>query len=407
MLTPRLRIIIAVVVGTLESCQSLAFAQPSHSRRTLSLDSRYFLQEYSNKAIGHFGIEMIQLGSLPTTLFFSTDSVSENDSGFLFYNSRQAKNFVEGLALLVGSSSLSLGFHLAYHELGHGTRFAAMGLKPLYGHGNDNTVHRNFFSYYVSSLFDLSGWTFYDRGLFPLVYADHWDGLISAGGVNNTMFFAEMIEDEIQRHGGHIGFATSYVLGKLSPTGSGPANDIGNVLADYRARGFRISRRAVTNASVASFFLSSMTYQFAHQFIKLFLGESTRFHPWEFYGVQLPNTEFYLTRAGLSYKVRTGYSHDSWRFPVAVEFVGEGSRRTEVGLGAEKKFNAFSATIEFVIGNALECEFESSYAVNEWLLLSGGYSLFDVNNLHGERMIPSLEHGSKYHEAFVKLPYVY
>lgn len=402
-----MRVAFALIFGSLASDQPFVLAQPSYAPRTLSLDSRYFLQSYSNKAIGHFGIEMIQLGSFPASLLFQSDSASENGDGFLFYDSRQLRNIGEGFSLLIGSTSLSLGFHLAYHEFGHGTRFAAIGFSPVYGHGTGSNVHRNFFSYYLSSLFDLSGWTFYDGRLFSVAGVDHWDGLVSAAGVNNTMIFTEMIEDEIYRHGGHIGFATSYVLGKLSATGSGPAGDIRNVIADYRGRGFRIDRSAITRASVMSFFLSALTYQFGYQFIKLFIGERTYFHAWEFGGVQLPNTEFYMTRAGLSYKVRSGYSYESWRFPIAVEHVVEGSKRTEVSLGAEKTLNRVSAITGVVVGQAVEFDLELSYRLDECILLSAGYTLYDVNNLHGERLIPSLEHGSKYHEAFVRISLLY
>ncbi len=383
-------------------------AQTSYGLRALSLDSRYFIHGYSNSAVGRFGIEMIHLGGLPANLIFEPDSVAESDEKmFLFYNARQLSHVGEGLTLLVGSASLALGFHLAYHEYGHGTRLAAIGYEPIYGHGMSEKTYQNFLSYYFSSLFDLGGWTSYRGQLFRPVFEEGWDGLFSMAGVNNSMFFSEMVEDELYRYGGHIGFSTSYVLGKLTATGPGPASDIRNVLEYYRSRGFDIDRRTITRAATTSLLLSALSYQFAYQFVKLAMGESVRFHAWEIGGVQLPNSAFYLTRAGLSYKIRSGYRYDSWRFPVAVEYVFEGESRTEISFGAENQFGDLSAKLQTIIGRKFELELELDYRFNDWFLLSGGYALYDKNNLHGERLIPSLQYGSTYHDIYLRASLVY
>lgn len=405
------------------SNQAVLNAQAPREQRTLSLDSRYFVNGYSNKAIGRFGIETIHLGGLPASLIFDPDSAADDDeSVFLFYNARQLSYIGEGLTLLIGSTLFSRPFHLPFHEFGHGTRFAAVGLKPSYGHGRpahdprQAQTYKSFFAYYLSSFLHFGGgYAFWDETLFPWPLSaekfGEWDAVVRMGGVNNSMLFTEMIEDELYRGGGHLGFAPSYVFGKLSATLYGyndsGSNDIARIVSHFQIRGVDIDRKKIQRASITSFFLSSITYQFAHQFIRLLIGESTRFRPWEFFGVQLPNTAFYITRDGLSYKIRSGFRYDSWRFPVAVEYVFEGSKRMEVTIGAETAFEKFNAAVETIIGKQLEVELELSYRYSRWLLLAGGYALYNVNNLHGERQIPSLQHGPAYHEIYLRGSLVY
>ena len=137
------------------------------------------------------------------------------------------------------------------------------------------------------------------------------------------------------------------------------------------------------------------------------MGESPRFRPWEVYGVQLPNTAFYMNRDGLSYKVRSAYHDKSWRFPIAVEYVFEGESRTELSIGAESQWKNLSAMLQTIIGKKFELELELGYRLNDWFLLSGGYALYDKNNLHGERLTPSLQYGSTYHDIYLKASLVY
>ena len=73
----------------------------------------------------------------------------------------------------------------------------------------------------------------------------------------------------------------------------------------------------------------------------------------------------------------------------------------------EKEFEKISAAIETTVGNQLELALDASYRQNKWFMISGGYSLYDERNLHGERLIPSLEHGSVYHEFNLRVSLLY
>jgi len=404
------------------------FSQIITNDRTFSFDSRFVIQKYSNKAIGQFGIELVNLATLPADLIIKTDTTTViSEKRFLFYDSHQLRNVGNGLLLFIGSVFLSNSFTFSYHELGHGTRAAAVGLKSWYSHqvitskadyqgvlSGSIKSYDDFFSLYVSSLFNQSGSAIIGDTLFtPLTEEldDGWDGVIQTGGLNNEMLFSEFIEDELYRNGGHIGFIIPYLSSKLSAqsyeSGLGVFNDVTNIVNYYQSRGYNIDGDIISNASKVSFYTSSLSYQFFYQIIRMFSGKSVRFYPWEFHGIQLPNTLFYMNRTGLSYKIRSGYRFGEWRFPIAFEYMFKGENRTEVSFGVEKQFNKLRTNYEVIIGKRLELGLDISYALSKWFMISGGYALYDKRNLHGERLIPSLENGSTYHDIYFRASLTY
>ena len=407
-------------------------AQSLTSQRTLSFDSRYVIQGYSNKAVGQFGIELFNLATLPANLIVKPDtSLTKGDKKFLFYDSHQLRNVANGLLLFAGSIFIKNSFQFAYHEYGHGTRLAAIGFKASYGHSaiaNDADLqailsgevklYDNLFYFYLSSLFDATGFTIIieEDTLFSPLYNElnnnGWDGLLQMGGFNNEMLFSEFIEDEMHRNGGHIGFLIPYINGKLAAqnyptTGVGVFNDVTNIISYYQGRGYNIDNDKISKGDKVSLFTSTLSYQLVYQFLNMLSGKSSRFHPWEFRGIELPNTLFYMNRSGLSYKIRSGYRFGEWRFPFALEYVFEGEKRTEVGFGAEKQFDNLTTAFEAIIGKRLEFAMDVSYRQSKWLMISGGYALYDERNLHGERLIPSLEHGSTYHDFYLRASLTY
>ena len=393
---------------------SLVGAQTDETRRTFSFDSRYVVRTYSNDAVSGFGVDVLNLSTLPTELIEP---------------STRLRNAGQGVLLLVGSTILGQAFSLAYHEYGHGTRAAAAGQKPRYGFGTISTdaqvqaalqappEYESLLRYFLGSLFTQNGYTLNtpnDTLFTPLsreeLFETGWAVLLTAGGLNNEMLFAERIEDEAYRDGGHIGFITTYVNSKLSASQydlTGPFGDVGNTVLNYQAMGFDIDQDRIDSASRTSFFLSGLSYQLIYQTVRMFTGASIRFTAWEPGGVQLPNTSFFMTRSGLSYRVRTGYRTGSWRFPLAVERVFEGDKRTEVSIGAERGLERMHLRARATVGEGIGVALGADYRIRERIDLSAGYALYDSRNLLGERLIPSLEHGSKYHDFFLRLSLAY
>ncbi len=398
-----------LILATLTLSWGSLSAQELGPMRSFSLDSRYFIRTNSNRAMGQFGIEMVNLATLPADLIGRGSKL---------------RNVGQGLVFLFTASYLTEGFSLTYHEFGHGSRNSAIGYRVQYAFGsvqkNLNSAKRydNIFSFYLR--------TFYKNGGFALRTSENarftpfteekqrelrWNILRRAGGMNNEMFYTELIEDEVYRHGGHIGFLSAYLKGKLSPShfsdSAGKFGDLNRVVTAYEEQGFPIDKDKIDSGSQIAFYFSAMTYQLFYQTFRMFTGKSYRFQPWEYRGLQLPNTSFYMTRSGLSHKVRSAYRSGSWRFPFAVEHVFEGNRRTEVSFGAEKRCERVGYGLTAIIGKQLEIELDVSYRLDKWFLISAGYSLYDVRNLHGERLIPSLEHGSAYHDFYLRASLTY
>jgi len=389
-------------------------AQTQDPVRTFSFDSRYVAQTYSNDAVAGFGVDVLNLSTLSTQLIEP---------------STRLRNAAQGVLLLVGSTILGQAFSLAFHEYGHGTRAAAAGFEPRYGFGTISTdaqvdaallappEYKSFLPYFLGSFFTQNGYTLAtpDDTRFPPLTQEElvetgWNVLLAAGGLNNEMLLAERIEDEMYRNGGHIGFITTYINSKLSASQYdlvGPFGDVGNTVTNYQAMGFDIDQDRIDSASRASFFLSSLSYQLIYQTVRMFTGASIRFTAWEPGGVQLPNTSFFMTRSGLSYRVRTGYRTGDWQFPLAVERVFEGDKRTEVSIGAERGLERMHVRARATVGEGIGVALGAGYRIRDGVDLSAGYALYDSRNLLGERLIPSLENGSRYHDLFLRASFAY
>ena len=401
-----------VLTATLALAPVAVAGQTADTVRTFSLDSRYVGRSYSNDAMAGFGIGLFNLATLPIQLIEP---------------SSRLRNVGRGLLLLVESIFVGEAFLITYHEYGHGTRAAARGWRPRYGFGLILTdadlqaalqgppEHETFFGFFFNSFGQGSAYALAgpDDLLFTPPSEDlveDWAILLNAGGLNNEMLFAERIEDEISRNDGHIGFLPAYVNAKLSTiqySVVGVFGDVDNTVRSYQAMGFDIDQDRIDSASRASFFLTSLSYQLIYQTVRMFTGESIRFTAWAPGGVELPNTSFFMTRSGLSYRVRTGYRTGPWRFPLAVESVFEGDGRTEVSLGAERHLARTYLRARATFGEALGVGLSADYRIRDKVALSAGYTLYDSRNLLGERLIPSLENGSRYHNLFVRLSFAY
>lgn len=393
-----------------------ALAQEVELTRIFSLDSRYFVGMPSSRAIGQFGLDMANLAVLPADLIGPGSRL---------------RNAAQGLTALVFGSFVGDAFTLSFHELGHGTRNSAIGFKSLYGFGTlrnagDGTralasgeTHDNFFSYYFGTFASSGGGfalrTSEDAHFTPFTDEKQqelsWDVVRRSGGMNNEMYYTEFIEQDAYRGGSHVGFLMAYLTGKLSASrysdSAGEFGDLNRVVAAYEADGLDIDKDKIDRGSQTAFYLSGMSYQLFYQTIRVFLGKSFRFRPWEVRGVQMPSTAFYMTRSGLSYKFSSGYRWGSWRFPVGVERIFEGESRTELSLGGENGAERLGYGFNVVLGKQVEVELEGRYSLDDRFVLSGGYALYDVRNLHGERLIPSLEHGSRFHEFYIRGSLVY
>ncbi len=105
-------IFILIIAYPMLNTESI-LAQSLPSQRTLSFDSRYVIQGYSNKAVGQFGIELVNLATLPADLIIKSDTTTtKGEKIFLFYNSHQLRNVGNGLLLIYWLSIFIEQFHV-------------------------------------------------------------------------------------------------------------------------------------------------------------------------------------------------------------------------------------------------------------------------------------------------------
>ncbi len=386
----------------------------STASRSLSFDTRYAIDTYSNAAFAGFGIEALDLAAAPA------EAITLEGSG---------GNIARALVLAVGTDFVSRAYKLSYHEFGHGTRAAAAGFRPHFGYGEApppaeldeilaaGGLHEDFFSYFFGSFFRGGGYTYLPAGdvLFPpapdaALDATGWSMVWRAGGLNNDMFFAQRLEDRIRAGGGHAGMLSSWFRSKISAARYANGKRIGDVdavLDWYDAQGLELEQADLRKGSVISLMFSATSYELIYRFARVFAGDPIRYQGWAPYGVELPNVSFYMNAAGLSYQLSTGYRRGRWRIPVAVERVFHGRTRTEFTVGGEWGPGPYHFGTRVTVGERLGAAISVDRRFGDRFLVSGGYALYDTRNLFGERMIPSLESGPRYHDVFVRLGLVY
>lgn len=399
--------------GALLACPGALSAQAA-APRALSFDTRYVVGTYSNEAWADFGLEALDLVTWPA------EAITLQGGG---------GNLMRGILLVAGTDFLARTFKLSYHEFGHGTRAAAVGFRPFFGYGESPTraeldeirasggLRDDFLSYFLGSFFETAGYTALPDGevLFtPLedsaLAASGWDLTWRAAGLNNEMFLTERLEQRLQRGGAHAGMLSTWVRGKISTiryAGGKRIGDVEAILGWYGERGYDVEREDLHRAGFISLLLSTTTYELVYRTGRVLAGDPIRYEPWAPYGIELPNIGFYMTTAGVSYRVNAGYRRGRWRFPVAVEHVMKGLARTEVSLGGEWGPAPYYLATRLTLGEQVEAAASVNRLIRDRFLVSAGYTLYDTRNLHGERMIPSLESGPRYHDVFLRVGVVY
>ena len=337
----------------------------------VTFDSRFVSDLYSSPAIERFGVELLDLAHWPVQrLLPPADSTG---AGVVQWDGPGRRNLLHGLTALAGGAFVGTAFTHAYHEFGHGSRVAAIGLRPWYTHDpsasdasgapiRGSGASDNCFGYLLTSLGDRSGFTYarLDRTRFALntqALAAGWDGLNAMAGLNNEMEFAAALDQRTERPGGHLGFLMPYLAAKLSARsyalGDGQLNDVSNILAFYAAQGFAISHNDIRQGSAVAALASANTYRLAYAGLRTLTGRRSEFSPSTAGPLELPSTSFFLNRKGLSYRVGTAVRRGAVRIPVAMERVFSGDTRTEWTVGVDLGRGATSVSARVVARTGL------------------------------------------------------
>jgi len=384
---------------------------PQAPEKSISLDSG--MGQPNNRAVGHLGIEMLEsLGALSDS---TGNWAGDSYMGLLL------KSYTEIYATYYVTSR----YALVYHEMGHASRCQAMGASTYYTFLNETTPrYNNVYSYFLAAMsknYD-GGLTWCSGGAVPATAPADFAAIVGVtGGMNNSMYFSEQIEDEIYFNGGHWLWLFPYLSEKMDAANYVSVIQNSTVLAPgtgdpeviqqfYAGKGYAITLNDMKQASLNSLAGSATAWMLLYK--TLIHNDDTAVRAFDL-GVfdaggqevrwRLPDTEMYFTTRGLSYKVRSAFRWGDWYFPFALETVTKGGSGSEVSMGVVKKDKQSDAPLEYsvmLIGPNLE-----TYV--RWDYLTLGLSHHHVASLHGERQIMDLTKRNTNQEFWLRVSYYY
>jgi len=246
------------------------------------------------------------------------------------------------------------------------------------------------------------------------------------GGLNNTVYMAQCIEDVIWfQKSQHMQVTTNYFIDKtstfLQPVLKKVLNDTSSNIkkfsrtAEYIDRivkvwdedlGVHVSRMELQLYSLLSYLLSTQSYMNLYQIYQTWIKGETRVYSSEYKGFRLPNVGMYLTANGPTYNIRTGYRWGDDLFLIGgVEFVLSGKQLVEVTLGVRKTFSENTYIHGEIVANpnAVGGMVYAGTIVHDAVHIEAGMTYHNVNTLLGERHIPSLLKGPTDIEGWVKV----
>ena len=324
------------------------------------------------------------------------------------------RNAVRALSVFLGGTLVGSAGQFGFHELGHGSRAAAVGYRPFYGRGSPGSVDAvladrrrgalttHWLPFTLGSVFSgTGGYTavFDDEARFPILTDEvaGWGGPTAMGGLNFEMLLADGIEERSQAGGTSTGMLALYASSKLAARdyapGSGPLNDITNILDFYQEAGEDVSYEDIRSGGLVALFGSGLFYELVLRFGRSFTGGDTRFTAFRYGGFTLPNTAFYLNAEGTSYRVTSSWRSGSLVLPFGVELPQSGSTGTEYTVGARYEGERWHAAATTYLGQGLGTDLQGGLRLGAGLWATGGYARIDRKSLAGARVIGDLRNG--------------
>ena len=383
----------------------------------LSIDSDMIIQPYTNRSIGAFSLQGYDVFSY---LYWVTDqklSLFYRPAGITF------RAFLTGLLQYNYHLGLLLG--LGYHELGHGTRASAFGYDVSY---STEVSERHYFSesYYelLKDLFNYSStvtgaYTHYGKGpaVHPSISLADSNLIISAGGVNNEMYLAKLIEDRFYSRGitsvydffhylyPKLGVYHYASYEKKDPQFQG---DLFNVQSFYKSKyNFILSYDDFKRFNGYAILLSSSFWAFIDGWSRYVVKGFDYIHSYEAFNFRLPDVNLFLTSHGPSYHVQSGYRFSNrLLLPFAIEYVFLGDKQLEYTFGLERSWmNRFKTYSELRLGYAVGLSQSLEYAISSRCRIALGVAFHHFNNLYGERHIKTLANGPYDSDSWFNLQY--
>lgn len=375
----------------------ISVGTPQLIDRTLSVDSGYLVSLTSDRAFWNFGIEFEYLGSAAFDWVGQVPFVGDNILGRALWGG--------GFYLLWRYPQYS--FFVANHEHGHGSRIVAIGGPVEYAWDDGSAPVGNIFSFFAQGMTRYNTGAYAASGGFTTsANIPDWDLVIVANGVNNSASYAEALEEEVKTQGGHFMQYIGYVRAKedaadyIRVTQAGGTSSTGAegdmaVVADYYAfLGYSISLDDIKQGSLVSRWASATNWSYLYGAMRYVIDGDPTVRPFFVGAVKVPDVSHFLTRKGLSYKLRSGLRMGETMFPFAIEYVYKGDAAVELTLGYQKLFQATALRKGFYgIDGVLNANgsfgviAHGDVPVGSTMLASLGASFFESGGLLAERRL--------------------
>jgi hypothetical protein len=210
--------------------------------------------------------------------------------------------------------------------------------------------------------------------------------IASAGGMNNEMYFAEKIADDIYERNQQVSFPLIFHLFcRICPTiydqlanSKSESNDPTAIIGAFKKKERSdFKRGTISTAGIVSLFLSATTYSIFTQ------------EPLTLYGFRLPDVFPYITTKGMSYKVVSGYEiNKDLKLIFGFEKVFGTEPATEFNLGINRTVKLpipmqYKGIVTF--GRGLDFEATCTVPVSPRFSVGLGCEIYACESLQGQR----------------------
>lgn len=385
-------IVILLSLNLLSSHSANAQAKKQIPKRTISIDSGYIPPLTSNHSMWNLQTEFNYLGTGLFDLGSNSPLIGSN-----FFTRMIWMLGMEGFWFLI-----SVPVNTAQHELGHGARAVAIGGSPQYYWAGSSST--------PSILpFMLQGIIGFKSGLAYTSYSSSsstqptdYNYAVGMGGMNNSMMYAEAVEDEVYYNTGHILQYPSYLLGKLDTymyskntrTGATNGGDVTNLMNYWSAKGYGVAYSHLETGSLVSTFASSTNFSFLWSLFKYIGTGDPTVHAPTIGSFKIPDFSSFQYRRGISVRSRFAIGGGSSKtyYPMSIEYVFKGSPAIELSFGIRDLTPMAGVLKTGSLWQAFLCSaggggirWMKDFASGSSSFFTLGASLFNDQSLEGER----------------------
>jgi hypothetical protein len=395
-------------IGTNEKA---GFFVDFNKKDTISFNSAYLENLYTNKQLANFNLEFLRAG----------------DRFLDYIHERSSLSLIIAFLIL---DHLNGRTDAALHEIGHGLRIKSYGVDFMLLEKEPTGLYKkdeDYFNFFLRSIFsfgrahceadpnefqNLKDY-FTKSGKMSEYYNMHI--VYCAGGINNNTYLAEKISDDIHFKDSSRRFLpyTQYIYNlvygaRYDNIAKGGGDDPYYIILDFNSKGRDdFKKGTIYNAGIKSLFLSATTYSFWYS---LFTGKPM-IKP---FGFRLPDVFPYITTKGMSYKVVSGYKvNETLNLIFGFESVFGREAATEINLGLNRQtyINNFPIIYKGIItfGQGLDLETFALTPISKYFDIGLGVELYSVTSLMGQRHASTnMKEGSGYSTnlyAFIRYRY--